>query len=32
MNLENPALWFVIVALVAYIIGYSKGVTDSRRW
>jgi len=32
MNPETIALVVVIIALLAYITGYSKGVQDSRRW
>jgi len=32
MNAETIALVVVIIALLAYITGYSKGVQDSRRW
>ncbi len=32
MNPETIFLAVVIIALVAYITGYSKGVQDSRRW
>jgi|GEM_PF-3551211 hypothetical protein len=32
MNPETIALVVIIIALLAYITGYSKGVQDSRRW
>ncbi len=32
MNPETIALVVIIIALLSYITGYSKGVQDSRRW
>ena len=32
MNPETIPLVVIIIALLAYITGYSKGVQDSRRW
>jgi hypothetical protein len=32
MNPETIPLVVIIIALLAYIAGYSKGVQDSRRW
>jgi hypothetical protein len=32
MNPETIPLVVIIIAILAYITGYSKGVQDSRRW